>query len=93
MLNFRISTKDLKYNYHVGCPHVIFESGYEMKGDLGPKFVEGKGTCKVDHCKYFKYIETPYLLNSHSDKLRHGFEIGEVKICLTIFIICAPVVT
>ncbi|KAF9422608.1 hypothetical protein HW555_001812 [Spodoptera exigua] len=49
----KISSKEKKYNYHVCCPHLVFQSRCELKGNIGPQYVEGKGsTCKVYYYDY-----------------------------------------
>ncbi|XP_021181726.3 protein takeout [Helicoverpa armigera] len=48
----RINAKDMKYDYHIGCPHLTLQSGYEIKGKIGDKSVEGKGTSITDFYDY-----------------------------------------
>uniref|UniRef100_A0A2H1V0R7 SFRICE_005820 n=1 Tax=Spodoptera frugiperda TaxID=7108 RepID=A0A2H1V0R7_SPOFR len=49
----KIYRKEKKYHYHISCPHLTFQSKCDLKGYIGPQYIEGKGaTCKVDHYDY-----------------------------------------
>ncbi|KAJ8723223.1 hypothetical protein PYW08_003135 [Mythimna loreyi] len=62
----RISPKDLKYDYHVGCPHLTMEAQYEIKGEVGPQHIEGKGDSKIDFYNYNFHFNGDY--SSFEDK-------------------------
>ncbi|KAJ8723224.1 hypothetical protein PYW08_003136 [Mythimna loreyi] len=51
-----------KYYSHIECPFLVFKSKYEMKGKVGPEFVEGKGDCRIF---FFNYN---FLFNGDFDK-------------------------
>ncbi|KAJ8716754.1 hypothetical protein PYW07_003381 [Mythimna separata] len=67
----RISPKDFKYDYHVGCPHLTMEAQYEINGDIGPQHIEGKGDSKIDFYNYNFHFNGDYTSAEGKDGKTH----------------------
>ncbi|KAF9422607.1 hypothetical protein HW555_001811 [Spodoptera exigua] len=61
-------SKDLTYEYNIKCPLVTIEGEYEIKGNIGKNYIEGKGTFKADHYDYHFLLHGNYEIMKRDGK-------------------------
>ncbi|KAJ8716752.1 hypothetical protein PYW07_003379 [Mythimna separata] len=67
----QMSKNTKKYHSHIRCPFLVFKAKYEVKGNVGSEFVEGKGDCRIFMFDYYLLFNGDFDKKDCNDKKIH----------------------